>query len=166
VTREIDRSPALLSTALAITAAAIAAGTSALASTTGLAVGAGGFLVVLLGVLRGSRRAITLGSTALLIAALVGGLGADAPYLLLPGVIATVLAWDLGEQAINVGEQLGRGAETTQLEATHAAGSTVVAVGAGGLGYGIYLLSSGGQPVTALVFLLLAAVVLTSALRN
>ena len=44
--------------------------------------------------------------------------------------------------------------------------TAVLFVGAGGLGYGIYLLSSGGQPVTALVFLLLAAVVLTSALRN
>jgi hypothetical protein len=166
VTREIDRSPAQLSSALAVTAAAIAAGTSAFTSTIGLAVGTAGFLVVLAGVFRGSRRAVTLGSVALLVAALVGGLRADAPYLLLPGVMATVLTWDLGEQAINIGEQLGRAAETTQLEATHAAGSTVVAVGAGGLGYGIYLLSSGGKPVTALVFLLVAAVVLTSALRN
>ena len=84
----------------------------------------------------------------------------------MPGVIATVLAWDFGEQAISVGEQLGREADTTQLEITHAAGSTVVGVGAGALGYGIYLVSSGGQPVPTLVFLLLAAVVLTSALRN
>jgi hypothetical protein len=166
VTREIDRSPAVLSSALAITAAAIAAGTSALASSVGIALGAGGFLVVVAAVVRGSRRAVTLGAVALLVAVLFGGLQSDAPYLLLPGVMATVLAWDLGEQAINVGEQLGRAAETTQLEAAHAAGSTVVAVGAGGLGYGIYLVSSGGQPVTALVFLLLAVVVLTSALRT
>ncbi|WP_137283733.1 DUF7519 family protein [Halorussus salinisoli] len=166
MTREIDRSPARLSSALAVTAAALAAGTSALTATLTLTVGAAGFLVVTFGVVRGSRRAVTLGAVALLVGALVGGLLSGAPYLLLPGVIATVLAWDFGEQAINVGEQLGRGADTTQLEATHAAGSTVVAVGAGGLGYGIFLASSGGQPVTALVFLLLAAVVLTSALRN
>lgn len=166
MTRKIDRSPALLSSALSITAAGIAAGTSALTATLGLAGGGAGFLVVLAGVLRGSRRAVTLGSATLLVAALAGGLVSGAPYLLLPGVMATVLAWDLGEQAINVGEQLGREAETTQLEVTHAAGSTLVAVGAGGLGYGIYLFSSGGQPMTALVFLLLAAVVLTSALRN
>ena len=166
MTREIDRSPARLSSALSITAAAIAAGTSALASTVGLLLGGAGFLLVLVGVLRGSRRAITFGAVALLVAALLGGLASPAPHLLLPGVMATVLAWDIGEQAINVGEQLGRAAETTQLEAAHAAGSTVVAVGAGGLGYGIFLGASGGQPVTALVFLLLAAVVLTSALRN
>ncbi|WP_115865423.1 DUF7519 family protein [Halorussus litoreus] len=164
--REIDRSPAMLSSALAITAAGLAAGTSALTSSLGLAGAGTGFVLVLAGVLRGSRRAITLGSVALLVGALVGGLASGAPYLLLPGVMATVLAWDLGEQAINVGEQLGREADTFQLEATHAAASTVVAVGAGGLGYGIYLFASGGQPVTALVFLLLAVVVLTSALRN
>jgi hypothetical protein len=166
VTREIDRSPARLSSALAISAAGLSAGTSALSGTVGLAGGLAGFGLLAVGVLLGSRRGVTLGATVLLIGALGGGLLTNAPYLLLPGVIATVLAWDLGEQAINVGEQLGRQAETTQLEATHAAGSTVVGVGAGGLGYGIYLVSSGGQPVTALVFLLLAVVVLTSALRN
>jgi hypothetical protein len=166
VTREIDRSPARLSSALAVTAAALAAGTSALTTSLGLVVAVAGFLVVGVGVGWGSRRAVTLGAAALLVAALFGGLVSGAPYLLLPGVIATVLAWDLGEQAINVGEQLGRGADTTRLEVTHAAGSTVVGVGAGALGYGVYLVASGGQPVTALVFLLLAAVVLTSALRN
>ena len=166
MSRGIDRSPARLSSALSVTAAALAAGTSAFTGTLALAVGAPGFLAVVIGVLRGSRRAVTLGSAALLLAALVGGLATAAPFLLLPGVIATVLAWDLGEQAINVGEQLGRGTETTQLEATHAAASTVVAVGGGALGYGVYLASSGGQPMTALVLLLLAAVVLTSALRN
>ena len=166
MTREIDRSPARLSSALAVTAAALAAGTSALSGTFALAGAIGGFALLTAGVVVGSRRGITLGAGVLLLGALVGGLLSGAAYLLLPGVIATVLAWDLGEQAINVGEQLGRDAETTQLEVTHAAGSTVVGVGAGALGYGVYLVSSGGQPVTALVFLLLAVVVLTSALRN
>ncbi|WP_128477518.1 DUF7519 family protein [Halorussus pelagicus] len=166
MTREIDRSPARLSSALAVSAAALAAGTSALTTSAGLALGVAGFVVVAVGVVRGSRRGVTLGASALLVGALVGGLLVGAPYVLLPGVIATVLAWDFAEQAINVGEQLGRETDTTQLEVTHAAGSTVVGVGAGALGYGIYLAASGGQPVSALVFLLLAAVVLTSALRN
>lgn len=165
MSRDIDRSPALLSTLLSATAAAVSAGTSALASSLGLAAGAAGFLVVVLGLIRGSRRAVTLGAAALLVAALAGGLSTAIPLLLLLGVIAAVLAWDFGEQAINVGEQLGRETDTIRLEVTHAAASTVVGVGAGGLGYAIYLGASGGQPVTALVFLLLAAVVLTSALR-
>jgi len=74
--------------------------------------------------------------------------------------------WDFGEQAINVGEQLGREADTERLELTHAAASTIIAVAAGGVGYGIYLAGAGNQPMTALVFLLVAAVALTSALRS
>lgn len=166
MTREIDRSPSLLSAALAATAAAIAAATVAFASAAGLAVAAPGFVLVAAGVLRGWRRAITLGAAALFLGVLVGGLSAASVPLLLPGAIASVLAYDFGEQAINVGEQLGRDSDATRLEAMHAAGSTLVAAGTGGLGYAIYLGATGGQPVTALVFLLLAAVVLTSALRN
>lgn len=166
MTREIDRSPALLSSALAASAAAVSAGASALTSTLGLAVGAAGFLLVAVGVVRGSHRGVGVGASGLLVAALGGGVLTAIPALLLPGVIAAVLAWDFGEQAINVGEQLGREADTANLEATHAAGSTVVGAGAGGLGYAIYLVASGGQPVTALVFLLLGAVALTSALRT
>ena len=166
MTREIDRSPARLSSALSLTAGAVAWATSALTGALTLAAGGAGFLVLLVGVVVGSRRGVTLGSAALLAGALAGGLTSGAPYLLLPGVMAGVLAWDLGEQAINVGEQLGRAADTTQLEVTHAAASSVVAVGGGGLGYAIYLFASGGQPMAALVFLLVAAVALTSALRN
>ncbi|WP_225741180.1 DUF7519 family protein [Halorussus halophilus] len=164
--REIDRSPARMSAALAASAAALAAVATGLASTFGLGVAGPGFLVVLLGVLRGSRRAVTLGTAALLVGTLVSGLASPSVFLLLPAIIGTVLAYDFGEQAINVGEQLGREAETTRLEVMHAAGSTVVAVGAGGFAYAVYVAAAGGQPVTALVFLLIAAVVLTSALRN
>ncbi|PSP56644.1 hypothetical protein BRC82_01860 [Halobacteriales archaeon QS_1_67_19] len=166
MTREIDRSPARLSAALATTTAAVSAAASGLASLPALAIGAIGVLGVLVGVIRGVRRAVTLGAAGLLVAALLGGLTTPAWLLLLPGVMAAVLAWDLGEQAINVGEQLGRAADTTRLETTHAAASTVVAAGGAALGYGIFLVGSGGQAVTALVFLLLAAVVLTSALGN
>ncbi|WP_223302080.1 hypothetical protein [Haladaptatus sp. R4] len=47
----------------------------------------------------------------------------------------------------------------------HAASSTIVGVAAGALGYGVYLVGGGGKPVTALVFLLIATLALTSALR-
>ncbi|WP_135828535.1 DUF7519 family protein [Halorussus halobius] len=166
MSRERDRSPARLSSVLSLTAGAVAWATSALTGSLALAAGGAGVLVLLVGVVLGSRRGVTLGAAALLVGALAGGLTSDAPHLLLPGVMGSVLAWDLGEQAINVGEQLGPAADTTRLEATHAAASTVVAVGGGGLGYAVYLFASGGQPVTALVFLLVAAVALTSALRN
>ncbi|SIQ88917.1 hypothetical protein SAMN05421858_0703 [Haladaptatus litoreus] len=164
-TAEIDRSPARVSQLLAIIAASVALGTSAFFGNVGLVGGALGLVLVALGVVRGSRRLVTSGSFALLAGVLSGGLAAAPPELMIPGTMATVLAWDFGEQAINVGEQLGREADTQTLEIMHAAASTVIAISAGGVGYGMYLLGSGGQPMTALVFLLIAALALTSALR-
>ncbi|WP_435152680.1 DUF7519 family protein [Haladaptatus sp. DFWS20] len=164
-TSEIDRSPARTSQLLATIAASVALGSSAFLGSVGVTGGVLGLVLVALGVVRGSRKIVTTGSFALLVGVLAGGLGTAPPELLIPGTIATVLAWDFGEQAINVGEQLGREADTQTLELMHAAASTVVAISAGGVGYGIYLLGSGGQPMTALVFLLIAALALTSALR-
>ncbi|WP_233274761.1 DUF7519 family protein [Haladaptatus cibarius] len=164
-TAEIDRSPARVSQLLAIIAASVALGASAFFGNVGLVGGSLGLVLVALGVVRGSRRLVTTGSFALLAGVLSGGLAAAPPELMIPGTMATVLAWDSGEQAINVGEQLGREADTRTLEIMHAAASTVVAISAGGVGYGMYLLGSGGQPMTALVFLLIAALALTSALR-
>ncbi|GAA0244689.1 hypothetical protein ACFFQF_04130 [Haladaptatus pallidirubidus] len=164
-TAEIDRSPARVSQLLAIIAASVAFGTSAFFGTVGSVGGALGLALVALGVVRGSRRAVTIGSFSLLVGVLDGGVAAAPAELLIPGTMATVLAWDFGEQAINVGEQLGREADTQTLEIMHAAASTVIAISAGGVGYAMYLLGSGGQPMTALVFLLIAALALTSALR-
>lgn len=162
---EIDRSPTRTSQLLAVIAASVALATAALASSTGGLVSVLGVLLLAVGVLRGSRGLVTGGSFVLFLGVLYGGLLAAPAELLIPGTMAAILAWDFGEQAINVGEQLGREADTQRLETMHAAASTAVAVAAGGLGYGIYMLGSGGQPVTALVFLLIAALALTSALR-
>ena len=162
----IDRSPARTSQLLSVIAGSVALGVAALASADGALAAAVGVLLVGGGVVRGSRRLVTVGSFVVLVGVLFGGLNAASPELLLPGTIATVLAWDFGEQAINVGEQLGREADTERLELSHAAASTVVAVATGGVGYGIYLAGAGDQPVTALVFLLVAVVALASALRN
>ena len=166
VSEGVDRSPARTSQLLAVVAGSVAIGTAALASTNGGLAAVAGVLLVGGGVVRGSRRLVTVGSFVALVGVLFGGLNAAPPELLLPGTIATVLMWDFDEQAINVGEQLGREADTERLELTHAAASTIVAVAAGGVGYGIYLAGAGNQPMTALVFLLVAAVALTSALRN
>lgn len=161
----IDRSPTRVSQLLSIIAASVAVGASALFGGVGAFGCLLGLLFVTVGVVRGTRRFVTIGGFALLVGILAGSLVSAPPELLIPGAIATVLAWDFGEQAINVGEQLGREADTQTLEIMHAASSTVVGVAAGGIGYGMYLAGSGGQPMTALVFLLIAVLALTSALR-
>lgn len=139
-----------------------------LSSTTLLSVVGGALGLVSLGwgLYRGSRRAALSGSTLILTGAVIAGvLGASAGILLLTVAMA-VLVWDLSEQAISVGEQLGPKATTTRGELVHASASLLVASVGGGIAYVFYSVSSGGQPLTALVVLLLATVLLTTALRE
>lgn len=81
-------------------------------------------------------------------------------------VIALVVAVDLGENAIALGEQLGREAETRAIEASHAVASVgvgAVAVGVGRLAPG---LGSEGLSLSGLVLLLVAMLALAVALYD
>lgn len=162
---EIDRSPAYHSSVASIALALVGATSLSLGSIEGGAAALVGALVLGGGLWIGRRRIVTLGALIVgLGIAVAGVLGAGPEPLLLAG-FSTVLAWDLGETAIDLGETVGRDAPTLRLEAVHAAGS----VSAGALtivvGYGTFLAVGGGQPVTALVLLLFGAVVIVSALR-
>lgn len=164
MTTDIDRAPARLSGGLAVVAAGLAVG----ASMSGAAVpfGLAGVLLVGIGVLRGVRSAVTIGAWLAFAGVVVAGTAGAGPEALLVGTAAAVLSWDIGEHAVNVGEQLGRAADTRRGELVHAASSTTVAVGGIGIGYGMFLVAAGGQPVTALVLLLGAALLLAAALRD
>ena len=162
----VDRSPAKLSATLAILAGTVAVVSTAVANPLGAVVAAPGLLGVFYGVTRGSRRAVTIGSFVLFAGAIAGPvIGTDSPTVLV-AVATTVLAWDIGEHAVNVGEQLGREADTRNGEVAHAAASTVIGAGAAALGYLLYVSVSGSKPLTALVLLLFAAIVLTSQLND
>ena len=160
----IDRSPAVVSSGLAVGAGVV----SLLGSTLGAVVGAlpatAGLVVLGVGLLRASRAALTAGAGLLFAGVLLAGASGAAPEPLLVGTIGAVLAWDVGENGIGIGAQLGRAADTRRAELVHAASSLVVGAVTAGLGYGVYLGAASGQPLTALVFLLLGAVVLVSAL--
>lgn len=161
---EIDRSPARLSGGLSLGAGgvAVAAGGTGL----GGALGVFGLLLLGVGQLRGTRTAVTVGALLGFGGVVAAGASGAAPAVVLVGTAAAVLAWDLGEQAINLGEQLGRSARTRNAELVHAANSTLVAAAAIGIGYGLFLVAAGGQPVPALVLLLGAGVLLAAALRD
>ena len=158
-----EPAPARHSAALAIAAAGVA---TALSGPAGAPIGFTGLLLVAAGVVRGWRRAVTLGALLLLGGVVAAGLESASAPALLVGTAATVLAWDLGEQAVNVGEHLGRVATTRRLEAVHAATSGLVAVGGIAVGYGLFLAATGRQPVPALVVLLAAGLALAAALRD
>lgn len=161
---EIDTTPARLSSGLTLGAGGI------VVAVTGTSFGGGlgvlGLFLLGLGVWRGSRPAVTTGAWSAIAGVVTAGATGAGPESILLGTAAAVLAWDLGEQAINVSEQLGRDARTRNGELVHAANSTLVATVGVALGYGLFLVASGGQPVTALVVLLAAALLIAAALRD
>lgn len=162
----VTRKPPRLGVAMAGLAAAVGAAALALVSPTGGGLAAAATAFVAVGTLTGSRRLLGIGAVTLCVGVLVaGGLAGAGAGPLLAGGIAAALSWDLGEHAVGLGEQLGRGTDVTRNLVTHAAGSVSVGAVAGAVTFGVYSAAAGGQPVVALVFLLVGAIALVSAIR-
>lgn len=162
----ITRKPPRLGVALAALSAAVGAAALGLTSPAAGGLGAAGVTLVVVGTLVGSRRVLGAGTATLVAGVLLaGGLSGAGPGALLVGGLAAALSWDLGEHALGLGEQLGRETDVTRNVATHAAGSVAVGAVAAAVAFGIYVAAAGGQPVVALVFLLVGAIALVSAVR-
>ncbi|MFC7046701.1 hypothetical protein ACFQH6_15970 [Halobacteriaceae archaeon GCM10025711] len=107
----------------------------------------------------GSRRLVKAGAAFLFVNVLVGGIFQVAPLgTMLAAGAATVLAWDAGEQAINVSEHLGRAGRTWTVETAHA-GGTLFAGGVAVLA-GQSVGDLGGSLTLAQFALLVVAVIL------
>lgn len=161
----VDRSPTRTGRALALgasVAAALALGVAALPS---LIVGLPGVATVAFGLRRGRRDVVSVGGAVLFFGALVAGLagGATGPTLLGAGL--AIVAWDAACNAIELGEQVGRDADTRAAELAHVSGTAAVGVAAGGGGYGLFLAAGGERPLVAVVLLSFAVVLLASSLR-
>lgn len=160
----IDRTPERLSQLLGSIGGVVALVVAVGHSTVGGLVAVAGLALVVGGLLSGTRRWVTFGAAMLLGSVLYAGVVGAAPILLLAGVGAVVFAWDVGGFGIDLGAQLGREARTGRLEAVHALGSAAVAVASAGIGGALYLAASGGQPMAALLLLLLAGTLLVATL--
>lgn len=159
----IDRRPTSLGRALSASAAVLAVVASGYYSWHALVVATLGAVLVAIGLLLGSHRAVTVGSFGLVAAALFAGVQGAPVLPVLGSVVLAVIAWDVGGYAITIGDQLGREADTHRVEAVHAAATAGVGGLAATAGYAIYLVGTGNQPVAALLFLVLAAVLLVEA---
>lgn len=159
------RSSVRLSRGVSIVLAVIAWGVSGFYSWPALGLGTPGLVILAVGLVRGRRGLVTVGTFGLFLGAVVAGIQHSPVASVLLSVTCTVLAWDIGSMAISIGTQLGRKAETTRLETIHIVASVSIGVVTAGIGYGLYQSGTGGQPITAVGFLLLAAVLLNETLR-
>ena len=160
----IDRSPARLSRWASLVAALVALVSSGFYSWPALVTGTLGLGLLGVGLARGRITGVTVGAFGLFAGAILAGAQGAPVIPVLIGVTFAVLAWDLGGSAISIGDQLGRDADTVRLEAVHMTGSIAVGVVTAGVGFGLYQTGDSGQPVAALVFLVIASVLLVAAL--
>lgn len=163
--RAVDRSPARVSSMLAVVAGVVAVVATAF-SGLALASGVGGLVCLAAGVRRGSRRALGIGTAGLFGGVLLAGLAGAPTAALLLAAVGVVIAWDVGENAITVGERMGDIAATQRAEIVHVSMSVIIGALAAAGGYLVYWVSTEGQPTAALVALLFAVVLLTAVLRR
>lgn len=114
-----------------------------------------------------SRAWLTVGIAMTLVGALLsGGYGAIPVELMILGIGATLVSWDVGQYGISVGNQLGRQARTHRLEIVHAATTTIVLGIFGLFAYAVYLLGSPGQPAGAVALALIGVMFLLWTFRT
>ncbi|MHB9286822.1 hypothetical protein ACKVMT_07250 [Halobacteriales archaeon Cl-PHB] len=130
-----------------------------------------GVTLVALGVLplrgSGSRWLVKLGTALVLLSVLLAGLvGRPGLTALLVGVVVTVLAWDAGEHAIGLGDQLGRRATTWPAELSHLGASVGVGICVVVGGQAVADLGSPGLGLGPFVVLLTGLLALSAALYD
>lgn len=113
------------------------------------------------------RRFVSAGTAMVLVAVVTSGVVRSATTMaLLAAGVATVVAWDLGEQAVNLSDHVGTAARTWTVESTHGAASVGVGALAIGLAQIVTNVDVTGVPLAGLGVMLGATVVLTAALYN
>lgn len=109
---------------------------------------------------------LTTGAVLLFLAHLVRlGAGGDIELSIL-GAIFAVAAWDVGEYTHDLGHYVGREGRSRHAVLTHSMASLLVGIAPVAVGYIVFAIAPGGRPLSALVLLLLAAVLITVGLRR
>ncbi|QSG04625.1 DUF7519 family protein [Halapricum desulfuricans] len=156
----VERAPS--SEGLALTAlAGVVAATGALLG--GSAAALAGVPVVVLGVYRTSRATLAVGVALLFAGVVLAGLQESGVATVLTAMLGTVLAWDVGENAISMAGQVRTGS-SGRAEIVHAAAVSAVTLTATVVGYSVFRLASGGQPGIALSLLVFGTVLVVLAL--
>lgn len=155
-----DPRPGRTSVAITTVAALVAVLASA-ATLPAAAAGLAGVVLLPIGVQRGSRLLHRLGAAGLFAGVLLAGAAGSPPVTMLVAAGAAVVAWDAGEHGIGLGQQLGSAATTTRAQVTHTVATVAVGAAVAVVGYVVYDIARSGQPTTAVVLLLVAAILFT-----
>ena len=156
----VDTRPTPAAARFAVLGALVVVVASFLGSTTAGAITVPGFVLIVIGVRTGRRMTITVGTVFLLAGTLAAGVFEAPPASVVVAAIGTVLAWDMGRLAIDMGHQLGTVPTGVRSATVHAVGTTLVGAISAGVGYGVYRGTTSGQPAFAVVFLLISVVLL------
>lgn len=164
---DVRHAPARVSAIAATVAALVGTVSTVPASVVGLFVAVFGLVGVVVGLFVVSSRRLSAIGTGIVFMGVVftGLLGADE-VLVVVGVLASILAFDLSQNAFSVGAQLSTDTETWRGEAVHAAGSVAAGVVSVVLALAIYLLAGGEVAPAGLALLFVGAVVLIWAIRT
>lgn len=149
---------------LAVLAAALAA---LVAATTPHSVASGvvGLALVAGGLWWPARGAVLAGVLSLLAGAGWAAIAGAPPGATVVATAGALLAWDLGEHAVDLGLAVGPEGRTRSAEVVHAAaGLAVATLGAAG-GVLVFRLAPGGRPPLVLMLLLVGAVLVVAGLR-
>lgn len=113
------------------------------------------------------RRLVSAGSGALVVCVLLAGLMTAVEALpMLAATAATVVAWDAGENAVSLGEHVGRRARAWPVELGHSGATAAYGAAVVGAAFGVSELNVTDVPLVGLLLLLGGAVALLLALSN
>lgn len=161
---EITRRPSARSLLVSGVAGATAAVATLVGGALPAVVTALGVLTLLVGVRTARHGVVDAGGFVAVLGVAIAALNdATAPPVLV-GTAASVVAWDAGTNAVSLGRQLGREADTARVETLHALAGSAVGLVAAAVGFALFAVGPTRQPVTTLFVLLVAAVLLVVAL--
>lgn len=163
---EFEPRPATTAVVPAAVAAAVAVLAVVAGSTVDAAIAGAGAVGIVYGAHTATRRYVTLGAGVAFVGVVLAAARGLPMSLALVAAVATLVAYDTGEHAVTLGVDVGRHAPTGQSVLVHATGSVAVGVVVATLGYGAYLFGPTSLPVTGLLALLFAAVLLAYALGD
>lgn len=156
--RAFDPTPPAVGVGATVAAAAVALVATVVVPQAGALV-AVGTAVMAVGVARGVRQLHAVGAVVVFGGVLLLGVASAPTSLVLVGAVATILAWDVGANAIDLGVQIGSEGRCRRAVAVHAATSGGFATAVVTVTYGVYRLALAGEPASATIVLAFAAVV-------